>query len=46
VDAVLQLILLAVFAACIITLAAAMTWIVVRVSPTPDPSKTQGDSPS
>jgi len=39
VDAVLQLILLAVFSVCIIALAAGMTWIVVRLSPTPDPNK-------
>jgi hypothetical protein len=45
VDAVLGLVLLAVFAACIIALAAAMTWIVVRVSPTPDPSRRQSDPP-
>jgi hypothetical protein len=44
VDAVLQLVLLAVFAACIIVLAALMTWIVVKVSPTPDPNKGQADS--
>jgi hypothetical protein len=41
VEAVLQLILLAVFSVCIIALAAGMTWIVVRVSPTPDPSKSR-----
>jgi hypothetical protein len=39
VDAVLGLVLLAVFAACIIALAAVMTWIVVKVSPTPDPNR-------
>jgi hypothetical protein len=39
VEAVLQLILLAVFSVCIIVLAAAMTWLVVRLSPTPDPNK-------
>ena len=43
-DAVLQLILLAVFAVCIIALAAAMTWIVVRVSPAPDPNKRRDEA--
>jgi hypothetical protein len=45
VDAVLGLLLLAVFAACIITLAAAMTWIVVKVSPSPQ-AKQQRESSS
>ncbi len=38
-EAVLQLILLAVFSVCIIVLAAGMTWIVVRVSPARDKNK-------
>jgi hypothetical protein len=35
VDAILGLLLLVVFAACVIALAAAMTWVVVKVSPAP-----------
>jgi multisubunit Na+/H+ antiporter MnhB subunit len=34
VDAVLGLIGLVVFAACVIVFAAAMTWLVVKISPT------------
>jgi hypothetical protein len=34
VDAILGLLGLVVFAACVIVLAAAMTWVVVKLSPT------------
>ena len=44
-EAVLQLILLAIFSVCIIVLAAGMTWIVVRVSPAKDQNKRR-DSPT
>jgi hypothetical protein len=36
VDAVIGLLLLAVYAACVIVFAAAMTWIVVKLSPSRD----------
>ena len=38
-DAVLGLLGLVVFAACVIALAAAMTWVVVRLSPAPNGEK-------
>jgi hypothetical protein len=46
VDAVLGLVLLAVFCTCIIGLAAAMTWVVVKLSPTPAAKRQQGDPSS
>jgi hypothetical protein len=39
VDAVLGLLGLVVFAACVIAFAAAMTWVVVRFSPAPNSEK-------
>jgi hypothetical protein len=39
VDAVLGLLGLVVFAACVIVFAAAMTWVVVRLSPAPNGEK-------
>jgi len=39
VDAVLGLLGLVVFAACVIALAAAMTWVVVKFSPAPNREK-------
>jgi hypothetical protein len=36
VDAVIGLLLLVVYAACVIVFAAAMTWIVVKLSPSRD----------
>jgi hypothetical protein len=41
VDTVLGLLGLIVYAACIIVLAAAITWVVVRVSPSRDKAETQ-----
>ena len=40
-DAVLGLIGILVFAACVIALAAGVTWIVVKVSPAEKPDKPQ-----
>jgi len=41
VDAVLDLLLLAVFAACVVALAAAMTWVVVKLSPAKDKKRSE-----
>jgi hypothetical protein len=41
VDAILGLLGLAVFAACVIAFAAAMTWVVVKVSPARDNTKSK-----
>ncbi len=43
-DAVLGLLGLIVFAACVILLAAAMTWVVVRLSPTPNADRQRDQS--
>jgi hypothetical protein len=40
-DTALGLIGIAVFAACVIGLAAAVTWIVVKISPAEKPDKTE-----
>jgi len=45
VENVLGLILFAVFIACVIALAAAATWVVVRVSPAPNSAKKKADVP-
>jgi hypothetical protein len=46
VDTVLGLLGILVFIPCVITLAAALTWIVVKISPAPKPPSEQGESPS
>jgi hypothetical protein len=43
VDTVLGLLGILVFIPCVITLAAALTWIVVKFSPAPKPASDQGD---
>ena len=43
-DAVLGLLGLIVFAACVILFAAAMTWVVVRLSPSPNAKRKPEDA--
>jgi hypothetical protein len=45
VENVLGLILFAVFIAGVIAFAAGVTWLVVRISPMPDPNKKKADAP-
>jgi hypothetical protein len=45
-DTVLGLIGIAVFAACVIALAAAVTWVVVKVSPAEKPTASSGGESS
>jgi hypothetical protein len=44
VDAILGLLGLVVFAVCVVTLAAAMTWVVVKVSPAPNKKRSDSSS--
>jgi len=46
VGTVLGLLGILVFIPCVIALAAALTWIVVRFSPAPKPASEQAESPS
>jgi hypothetical protein len=44
VDAILDLLVLFVFATCVIALAAGMTWVVVKVSPAPDKKRRESQA--
>jgi hypothetical protein len=43
-DSILGLVGLVIFSVCIIVLAAAMTWVVVKISPAPDAKRRQEES--